>query len=219
MKVHAPASPSGMADSQLRLYTSLTSPFGRKVRLAAICAGLGPRVQVVPLNLIRERERVFALNPLGKIPVLQLPDGRCLHDSRVIIEYLDIVAGNGVLLPGDSDRRIGALCQQSLADGILDATVLQVYEKRYRNIEQQSDFWLAMQREKVDRALAHMQHLMTSRVAGTVPHIGEITLAVALAFLDERISSEWRQTHRHLAAWLDWFGATCPAFTETAPPK
>lgn len=203
----------------MRLHTSLTSPFGRKVRLAVRCAGLAAGVQLLVVNLAEERARVFALNPLGKIPVLQLPDGRCLHDSRVIVDYLDLLAANAVLLPREPAQRLEVLCEQSLADGLLDATVLQVYEARYREASQRSDLWLAMQREKVAHTLTHLQERVADRPLGAAPHIGEITLAVALAFLGERISQDWRHTHPRLADWLDRFAVACPDFGATAPPS
>jgi len=40
----------------------------------------------------------LALNPNGKIPVLELPDGRCLSESNAIVNYL---AAGSELLPTD----------------------------------------------------------------------------------------------------------------------
>src|SRR5438132_48134 len=71
-------------------------------------------------------------NPLGKIPVLQLDDGSWLYDSPVILEYLDALAGGGRIIPKDTKARFEALRLEALADGILDASILQVYEGRYR---------------------------------------------------------------------------------------
>src|SRR5438270_145075 len=67
-------------------------------------------------------------NPLGKVPVLQLDDGIWLYDSPVILEYLDSVAGGGRIIPKDTKARFEALRLEALGDGILDASVLQVYE-------------------------------------------------------------------------------------------
>src|SRR5438105_2271227 len=71
-------------------------------------------------------------NPLGKIPVLQLEDSNWLYDSPVILEYLDSLAGGGRIVPKDAKARFEALRLEALADGILDASILQVYEGRYR---------------------------------------------------------------------------------------
>jgi glutathione S-transferase len=68
-------------------------------------------------------------NPLGKIPALIAEDGVAIFDSRVIVEYLDGLAGGGRLIPSDLAARIRALTLQALADGIADAALLQVYER------------------------------------------------------------------------------------------
>jgi len=47
----------------------------------------------------RRNEAVFALNPLGKVPVLIRDDGRVLFDSNVICEYFDGLDGKHRLIP------------------------------------------------------------------------------------------------------------------------
>ena len=47
--------------------------------------------------------------------------------------------------------------------------------------------------------------------------IGEITLAVALGYLDFRLAGAWRGTHPALVQWLDDFVGRTPAFGMTAP--
>ena len=47
-------------------------------------------------------------NPLGKIPVLILEDGTAYYDSRVILDYLDHLAGGGRIVPRELG---GALCR------------------------------------------------------------------------------------------------------------
>ena len=49
------------------------------------------------------------------------------------------------------------------------------------------------------------------------PHIGHIALACALAYLDFRIGSEWRNGRPNLVAWLEAFAEAVPVFAETAP--
>jgi glutathione S-transferase len=51
---------------------------------------------------------VNACNPAGKIPALRLPDGQTLHDSRVILDYLDHQHGGEPLIPRDGQRRLAA---------------------------------------------------------------------------------------------------------------
>ena len=89
------------------------SPFGRKVKIAAAILGLADRIAIVPADTITDEELKIQ-NPLGKIPTLVLDDGRTLFDSRVILEYLDHVAGSGRILPREADARFAALRLQAL---------------------------------------------------------------------------------------------------------
>jgi glutathione S-transferase len=74
--------------------------------------------------------------------VLLLEDGSALYDSPVILEYLDLRAGGGRIIPGELQARLAALRLQALCDGILDASVLQVLERRFRPPERHEPKWL-----------------------------------------------------------------------------
>ena len=110
----------------LTLRTSLASPFGRKVRIAVALLGLEGRIAIVPADTGDPADSLRMQNPLGKIPALIAEDGEAIFDSRVIVEYLDGLAGGGRLIPIDFAARIAALTLQALADGIGDAALLQV---------------------------------------------------------------------------------------------
>ena len=86
------------------LRSTLTSPFGRKVRMAIDVLGLGDRVTMVPADTLDENDTLRRQNPLGKMPCLLLPDGRAVFDSGVIIEFLQHVAGTDRLVAGEGPR-------------------------------------------------------------------------------------------------------------------
>lgn len=199
----------------LILRTSPASPFGRKVRIAADVAGLADRIRVEAADTNAADDPLRQQNPLGKIPTLLLQDGEPLFDSRVIVEYLNDIAATPVLVPPGA-ARIGVLRHQALADGLLDACILQVYEARYRPAELRGEAWLAHQRGKMDRTLAHLAAHHATPGAGA-PHIGEIAQACALGYLDLRFEGAWRAAHPALEAWLNDFAARVPAFEQTAP--
>lgn len=194
---------------------SPSSPFGRQVRIAVDVLGLGDRVEVAAANTLDPDRDFLVQNPLGKIPILLGDDGTALHDSRVIVEYLDHLAGGGLLYPGGA-ARFGALVQQSLMNGLLDAALLQVYEGRYRPAEMHVATWLDMQRGKVERALARAEQAYAADEPAI--HVGHIAQACALGYLDFRFAGEWRATYPNLVAWLDAFAARVPAFEATRPP-
>src|SRR5664279_5455264 len=109
------------------LRSSPASPFARKVRLAAAILGASDEIEIVAADTSNPDAQLLQQNPLGKIPALVLEDGRTLYDSAVILEYLDAGAGGGALIPS-GEARFTTLTRQALADGLMDAAVLQVYE-------------------------------------------------------------------------------------------
>lgn len=198
----------------LTLRSSPASPFGRKVNVAAALCGLSERIRVENADTTDPADNVRQQNPLGKIPVLMLDDGTAMYDSRVILEWLDAEAGGGIIIPGGPER-FPTLVLQAVADGILDASILTVYEGRYRPQEKHHQPWLDHQAGKVDRALAQLERQPPA--LDGAPHVGHVTLACALGYRDFRFGGSWRADHPRLVAWLDQFAAAVPAFDETRP--
>ncbi|MFK8250592.1 glutathione S-transferase family protein [Ancylobacter terrae] len=198
----------------MKLRSSPASPFGRKVKIvAALC---GVHLDVVPADTTDPTEVLRTQNPLGKIPVLLRENAPPVFDSRVIVEFLDITAGGGRIIPAAGEARIAALTLQALADGLMDAALLQVYEKRFRPEERRSGDWVATQAGKVSRAMVALERQPPEAGGVTAPaHIGEIAVACALGYLDLRFAGEWRASHPALTAWLDGFSARVPAFEAT----
>jgi glutathione S-transferase len=193
------------------LRSSPPSPFGRKVRIALIHLGLADRVEIVATDTSSKSDTIRKQNPLGKIPTLITESGKALYDSRVILDYLDHLTGGGRIVPLDPDERFHALTLQALADGILDASILRVYERRYRSEEQVVDSWLEYQAGKVDRALTALEALPP----GAQVDVGTIALACALGYQDLRFAVTWRGIYPRLVGWLDAFAASVPAFEQT----
>ena len=196
----------------LTLRSSPASPFGRKVKIAASWLGLADRITIVQADTADPSDSLRQQNPLGKIPALILDDGTVLYDSRVIIEYLDHLAGGDGVIPADPAHRYPALVMQALADGIMDAALLQVYELRWRAEEHRSARWLAHHADKVDRGLAALE---AADLSGR-RHVGHIATACALGYLDLRFGPQWRDTHPRLTTWLSAF-AEDAAFQQTRP--
>jgi len=113
------------------LRSTPTSPFGRKVRMAIEALGLSARVTVIPADPLDEKDTLRKQNPLGKMPCLVLADKSVIYDSGIIIEFLQDVAGTDRLLPLRGRERYRALTLSRLADGIMDASILIVYETRF----------------------------------------------------------------------------------------
>jgi len=198
------------------LRTGFGSPFGRKARIAISVLGLDGKVKVEPASTQDAADPLSQQNPLGKVPVLILDDGSTLFDSPVVLEYLDVLAGGGRILPKDTKARFDALRLEALCDGILDASILIVYEGRYRPPEMAVQKWLDHQAGKAQRGLAALEQAPPG--LDSPPNVGQITLACTLGYRDFRFKGTWRKEYPQLLAWLDNFAARVPCFATTAPP-
>jgi glutathione S-transferase len=199
----------------MKLYGSLTSPYVRKVRVllrekSIVCdfvvSDPWDEVSVVP-----------KLNPLGKVPVLELDDGSTLFDSPVIIEYLDSLKGEN-LLPASGDTRWQVLRWQALGDGILDAAVARLLETR-RPEELQSSATISHQESKVACALEFLDKTSKAKHYFVDDRftLADLTIGVALEYVDFRYPHNWREQFPRIALRLAGL-STRPSFAETLPP-
>ncbi len=198
----------------MKLYSSPLSPYGRKVKIAAAMKGLTAKLEMVPADTNKGDPDLNRYNPLGKIPCL-VADGQAVFDSHVICEYLDAHGAGPVLFPPSGPERWKTLTLGSLADGLIDAALLLVYETRFRPADMQVVAWTDRQWAKVKGTLAHLEAAPPNWVSS--PDYGHLTLACALGYLDFRHGGTWRADHPKLVAWLDRFAAAVPAFEATTP--
>jgi glutathione S-transferase len=199
----------------LRLLTHPFSPYGRKVTLAAAVKGVENTIEVVAVDTNpMENPALASVNPLGKIPAL-IADGTPIYDSKVICEYLDGLAPSPRLIPSSGPERIRTLTLGALADGILDAALLLVYEKRFRPEDKWHAPWQQRQQGKIDRALDLLERQPPDW--GASPAYGHLAVACALGYLDFRHGGTWRTPRDGLVAWLDRFRAAVPAFDRSRP--
>lgn len=201
----------------LKLIASRTSPYARKVRV--VLAEKKVECQVVETSPYEAGNPVHAWNPLGKLPVLILDDGTHLFDSRVIVEYIDLVSPVSRLIPEPARQRIAVKKWEALADGVNDATATIVLERK-RPANLQSDEWIARQRRKVDEGVAEFARELGDRAwcYGESFSLADIAVGCALGYLDLRLREiDWRDLNPNLAKLADKLGKR-PSFTDTAPP-
>jgi len=199
----------------MKLYMSPASPFARKARVIIRELDLGGLVEEIPVNPAASDE-LRRTNPLGKIPALILDDGSVLIDSPVICEYLNEMGG-GKFFPGmtiwrEVSGRWRALTLQALGDGLADAAVALIYEKR-RPEGEKSQAFMDKQTAVIARSLDALER---ARFAEKIT-IGEIAVGCALGYLDFReVVPGWRDTRPNLSAWYEGF-AKYPSMAVTAP--
>lgn len=179
------------------------SPYARKVLVFAHEAGLAGQLRVVhhetsPTN---RNDAVFALNPLGKVPVLVLLDGFALIESGVICDYLDGLAGTR-LIPESGRARWSALRLQALAQGLCDAGIALRWETerrpealRFPPLANGQKTKLIESYDFIEREAAFERPL----------DIGQIALATALSWLEFRGLPDFAEGRPRLASWYREF--------------
>jgi glutathione S-transferase len=200
----------------MKLVTSLTSPFGRKVRVVLAEKKIPFQLQVE--NPWLPDSPVSALNPLGKVPVLVLEDGVSVFDSRVIVEYLDNVSPVAHLIPTELKNRMVVRGVEALADGVTEAAVA-VYLEKKRAPEQQSGDWLLLQEKTLFRGLEALSEALGEKpwFLGNGMTLGDIACGCMLGYLGLRFPDiDWRTAHPNLAKLADKL-ATRTSFQETVP--
>ncbi|HLO77835.1 MAG TPA: glutathione S-transferase N-terminal domain-containing protein [Magnetospirillum sp.] len=181
----------------MKLRSSATSPFVRKVRMTAIECGI--ELDLVPTNAWAPETDLVGENPLSKVPTLVLDNGDTLFDSPVICEYLDSQHAGHKLFPHEQHERFRQLKVQALADGILDAAVQIRIETAIRPEDKRWNGWLERQQAAISRALDALEKDVGHW--GGVFLIGPITVVAALGYLDFRQVCDWRNGRPHLAHW------------------
>ncbi|MFD1341001.1 glutathione S-transferase [Litorisediminicola beolgyonensis] len=199
----------------MQLLMAGPSPFVRKVRVTLEETGQTDAVEIVKVTAspMEPDAALTGVNPIGKVPALVRPDGPTLYDSRVICRYLDARAG-GALYP--ESRIWEVLTLEATGDGLLEAALAIVYERRFRPEGLVWDDWIEAQWAKVARGLDALEARWTSHLKGRID-AGQIAVGCALGYLDFRHGDrDWRQGRDGLAAWYADFSQR-PSMTATAP--
>ncbi len=202
----------------MKLYHSPTSPYVRKVRVLLHETGQSDDVELVNAGgtPLAPSDALIARNPLTKVPALELADGSMLFDSRVICAYFDDRAKAGLYQSGAAHWQTRTL--EALADGMLDAALLIVFEGRLRPEEKQMDEWCDAQWAKIERGCAALERDWMGHLDGPLD-MGQIAAGCALSYLDFRLDARgWRKGNDALAAWFKAFESRS-SMAATPPPQ
>lgn len=200
----------------MKLVGSYTSPYVRKIRV--ILAERAIAHDFLEESAWTATTTVPRYNPLNKVPALQLDDGSCLYDSRVIAEYLDALSG-GTLIPAEPLARARVRCLESLADGLADAGIAAFLERK-REAARQDPAWIARQMDKVRAAIGALEAGLAGKphFGGAEPNLADIAAACALFWLEFRMPEvAWRKSHPALGAWAARMESR-PSFQGSRPP-
>jgi glutathione S-transferase len=203
----------------MKLFGSLASPYVRKVRV--VMAEKKLDYQFVLEDVWADDTAIGRANPLGKVPCLVMEGGEAVFDSRVIVEYLDMLSPVGKLIPASGRERIEVRTWEALADGLIDAAMLARLERTWhgRTDAQRSQAWIDRQFVKVNACLDAIGKGLGDRpwCAGNHLTLADIAVGCALDWLSFRFPEiTWRETDPRLARLLDRL-ALRQSFVDTAP--
>lgn len=198
----------------MKLYSSPTSPFARKVRIVIREKGANNLIAEEMVAALSDPAELHAANPLGKVPALLLDNGAALFDSPLICEYLDATLDGAALLPPTAAARWRAQRLHAIGDGVAEAAVSLTFEKNRPETERSAN-WMGRWRRAIIRSLDLLEAEAAS-LDGPLT-LGAIAVGCALGYLDFRHGDlGWREGRPHLAAFFEKTSGR-PAFHETAP--
>ncbi len=188
----------------MKLLYQTHSPFARKVLVFAHELGLASQLDVIhhETSPTQRNEEIFALNPLGKVPVLITDQDNAIFESSVICDYLDTLHSEEKMIPESLSDRIEALQMQAIADGMSEAGILVRWESTRRPEELRYSPFLNGQLEKVISAYDFIENNIDLQGEMT---IGHIALATSLSWLEFRKVAPFRQGRPKISRWYGAF--------------
>ncbi len=175
------------------------SPYARIIRILA--RERGPALPEQAVTLRDPASALLPLNPVGRVPSLQLPDGTVLTETPLIMAHLG-------WLPADTS----ALARLGRVMGLLDG--IAVWNRELRRVPQErAPGVIALEETRAARVLASLDP------AAHDPGSAEgVALAATLGYGERRHTVwDWRAAN---PALIPWFAAASarPAFQDTLPP-
>ena len=118
----------------MKLITHALSPFSGKVRIALREKALPfeeERLPIARAGIVRKPPELLAANPRGQVPVL-LDGELALHDSTVILEYLEERHPRPALYPAGAAERARARLLEDDADWLMNGAIAELLAETYR---------------------------------------------------------------------------------------
>jgi glutathione S-transferase len=175
--------------------------------------------EVVMLNLWEPND-YQSVNPVGKVPALKLDDGRVLINSPLIADYVDAKYPDPRFIPADPDARLEVRRWEAVADGMMDAVAVSLYENRFHDEATRSQAFLDRQRGKIDAALAALDAFLGKRawLVGDAMSLADLAISCHLGFMALRVPQLFAQERFANLARLCKSMATRESMKQTAPP-
>jgi len=205
----------------MRLLYSAGSPFARLVRIALLETGLDASVikhELPRARLYSPESDVLPLNPIGRVPTLELDDGTILTESKLILDYIDARNPGPKLLPRDGSDGWQTLAEMGQALGLLEGIVTWMRglmpPESQRVVES-----IKRESARVNRAADALEGGVAQGAYTGRLNAAQIALGTALGLVEPRVPVwKWRDGRPHLSRWYDAIAAR-PSFQMTQPPE
>lgn len=181
----------------MKLFSSMTSPFARKVRVVIREKGLTAQVEEIIFIPIESHPDLLAVNPLSQIPALIDDAGVHWTDSGLISAWLDQHGtGPNLLPPAGTDEYWRVRRLETAASGLFEMMAKILYEGR-RPENERSPFWLKRWQDNLMRSFARADAICPEPFA---LDMGSLSLAIAGSFCDFRLPHlGWRKIAPRIA--------------------
>ena len=170
----------------MKLFTCKIAPNAKKVSLYLREKGITPDFETIEVDLFSGEQnspQYKAVNPLGKVPVLQLDDGSCITESLSIIDYFEEIYPTPSLIGNSSEDRAKIRAIERFIDieimgmmGIMAHHIMPLFAGRFDQSQDVIKYGRARQAE----AMAYLENFIGARsfVYGDRVSIADITLFV-----------------------------------------
>jgi len=195
----------------MRLHTAARAPNPRRVDMFLAEKGVRTIERVVvDLNSGEHKKDSFrARNPMARVPVLELDDGRCLAESRAICTYLESVYPEPNLMGIDGEERAFIEMADRQVELRLFATITHCVRHTHPGLAvleqpQFPDYGIS-QGQKMREIAQWLDDQLASRpyVAGERFTITDITAFCAIEFARLIRFKPAEEGMNHLQAWRD----------------
>jgi glutathione S-transferase len=184
------------------------SPFVRRVAVTLHVYGIAFERHV--LSVFADFDAMLEVNPLGKVPVLQLDDGERLFDSRAILDYLDgLVPADRRMVPVEEPQRRRVLRVEAVALGLTEKLYERSFEFARRDPDKRDPAVVDRAERQIASALAWLEALNPSPwLYGERMTRADVTVAISYTYMRHKLAAH-AERREHPA--LDQHCARCEA--------
>jgi len=206
----------------MKLYTTLTSPYARVVKILILEKGLSDHIEFVPAKTRSIDSPYYDINVSGRVPFLINENGLQLEDSHEICAYLDGLDGQRQFVDSEvdvngnlSDEDWQSRQLQARATSLIDGVSVWIREIR-RKPEHQSPVIIEHEKARALRLTGWWELQVNHQKLQGPLNLLQATLYCALD-LDNSIDAfRWREHHPGLAEFMRRL-EKLPAINQSSP--